>query len=440
MNYRKKANITLASVFVFFLGAALLKYYNPDSFGISLILFVSEAALVGGIADWFAVTAIFRKPLGWGYHTALIPRNREKVIEAVASMVQKELLSMDKIRKKIEVIPFIPTLLKYVEKQGGSNFLTDKLTTYIRSYVEKQNKEQLAHKLAGLLRDYAKTWNLSSRVQGISGWALESGYVDQGVDLLAEELWDKASEGETHKLIVRYLEDIKQEKVANGGAIIRTLLGFIEMSDGLNLDEAAEALQIELLLTLRKLKDPKHPLRISLRDTLVDKMAELERDVEFKAQVEQWKEDVLAEALFERFLESVIQAIFPVPASLTDSTACEPNALHRALHPYIDRYWVSVQENSVLQKMINAFITETVCRVIKNEHHLIGIMVRETLGAYTDQDLNQFIEDKAGNDLQWIRINGSMIGGVVGLILFLFLNFVYDPILSNFMPHIFTAE
>lgn len=437
MNYHKKANITLAAVFLFFLGAWVLKYYNPDSFGISLILFVSEAALVGGIADWFAVTAIFRKPLGWGYHTALIPRNREKVIEAIASMVEKELLSMDKIRKKIEAIPFIPTLLKYVDKQGGSNFLTEKLTTYIRGYVEKQNKEQLAHQLAGFLRDYAKTWSLSSRVQGLGGWAVESGYVDQGIDSLAEKLWDKASEGETHKLIVRYLEDIKEEKVASGGAIFRTLLGFIEMSDGLNLDEAAEALQVELLLTLRKLKDPKHPLRISLKDTLVDKMAELEQDVEFKAQLEQWKEDVLAEAILERFLESVLEVVFVVPASLSDSTACEPNALHRALHPYIDRYWVSVQENSVLQKMINAFITDTVSRVIKNEHHLIGNMVRETLSAYTDQDLNQFIEEKAGNDLQWIRINGSMIGGVVGLILFIFLNLVYEPILSNFMPHIF---
>lgn len=436
MNYHRKANITLASVFSFFLGAAVLNYNNPDSFGMSLVLFVSEAALVGGIADWFAVTAIFRKPLGWGYHTALIPRNREKVIEAVASMVQKELLNMDTIRKKIEGIPFITTLLKTVEKQGGSYFLTEKLTSYIQSYVKKQNTEQLAHKLAELLRDYAKTWSLSSKVQGLSGWALESGYVDQGLDSLAEELWDKASEGRTHQLIVRYLEDIKEEKVANGGALFKTMLGFIEMSDGLNLDEAAEALQVELLLTLRKLKDPKHPLRISLKDTLVEKMAELERDPEFKAQLEQWKENVLAEALFERFLESVIQVLFAVPTSLARSTPPQPNGLHRALYPYIDQYWVSIQENSLLQNMINVFITDTVCRVIKNEHHLIGNMVRETLASYTDQDLNQFVEDKAGNDLQWIRINGSMIGGVVGLILFLFLNFVYAPILTQLILYI----
>ncbi|HBW38878.1 DUF445 domain-containing protein [Desulfosporosinus sp. BICA1-9] len=424
MNYHKKANITLAAVFLFFVGAAVLEYYYPNSFGVSLIFFVSEAALVGGIADWFAVTAIFRKPLGWGYHTALISRNREKVIEAVASMVQKELLSMEMIRKKIEGIPFIETLLKYVEKEGGSNYLTEKLTFYIRSYVEKQNTKHLAHKLAEFLREYAKTWNLASKIQDINEWALDQGYVDRGIDRLTEGLWDKASEGETRQVIIRYLEGIKEEKVVNGGAIFRTMLGFIEMSDGLNLEEAAEALQIELLLTLRNLKDPKHPLRISLKDTFVDKIAELERDIEFKTQIEQWKEDVLAGALLERFLESVIKAIFE---------ASEPSALHRALHPFINQHWVNVQENVALQKTINAFIADTLCRVIKNEHDLIGNIVRETLATYTDQDLNQFIEDKAGNDLQWIRINGSMIGGVVGLILFLFLKFIYDPILSDLM-------
>jgi len=122
-NYHRRANITLAAVFLFFLGAAVLEHFNPGHFGIRLMFFVSEAALVGGIADWFAVTAIFKKPLGWGYHTALIPRNREKVIEAVASIVQTELLNMTLIRKKIEGIPFIEGLLLSVEKVGGSIYL-----------------------------------------------------------------------------------------------------------------------------------------------------------------------------------------------------------------------------------------------------------------------------------------------------------------------------
>lgn len=425
MNYHRKANITLTAVFLFFLGAAVLKHFYPSNFEIRLMFFVLEAALVGGIADWFAVTAIFSKPLGWGYHTALIPRNREKVIEAVASIVQTELLNMNLIRKKIEGISFIEGLLLSVEKLGGSVYLTDRILDYLRRYAEKQAPAQLAEKLAVLIRDTAKTWNLTPTVQGISGWVLKHGYIDQGLDRLAEGLWDKAADGETQKTILRYLEKLKEEKLDNGGSIFRTLMGFVEMSDGLNLDEAADALQVELLLSLRKLRDPLDPLRIELKNILLKRVAQLESDTRFSIQIEQWKEDILSDVLLSKLLESVLGEALKVASS--PSTPSDPNALYRTIHPFVEKYWVSVQHNLDLQEKINLFLADTLCQVIQNEHDLIGGMVRETLAAYTDQDLNRFVEEKAGNDLQWIRINGSMIGGIVGLLLFLFLEFIYAP-------------
>jgi len=434
MNYHRKANIILAAVFLFFLGAAVLQYFNPGHFGIRLLFFVSEAALVGGIADWFAVTAIFKKPLGWGYHTAIIPRNREKVIEAVATIVQTELLNVNIIRKKIERIPLIEGLLLIVEKVGGAGYLTDTILTYLRRYAEKQEAAHLAAKLAEFIRHTAKTWKLAPKVHDISGWALNHGYIDQGLDRLAEGLWDKAADGETRNIILRYLEEIKEEKISNGGSIFRTMMGFVEMSDGLNLDEAADALQVELLLTLRKFRDPLDPLRISLKEILLKRVVELESDTRFSAQVEQWKEDLLNDALFSRFLESVLGEALEVATS--PSTPSDPNVMYRTIYPLIEKYWHSVQNNSELKGRINSFLVDTLCQVIQNEHDLIGGMVRETLAAYTDQDLNRFVEEKAGNDLQWIRINGSMIGGVVGLLLFLFLEYVYDPILPTLMDYI----
>lgn len=428
MNYHKKANLILAVVFILFIGAAVMEHYNPFNYGIRLVYFVLEAALVGGIADWFAVTAIFKKPLGWGFHTALIPRNREKVIEAVASMVQSELLRMDLIRHKIEAIPFIESLVNYVKKEGGSVYLTNKLASYLQRYLDNQSPNQLAKKLSDYLRDNAATWNLAPKIQAASEWALNRGYIDQGLDQLAEGLWDKAAQGGTRQAIVGYLEEIKQEKVSNGGAIFRTLIGFVEMSDGLNLDEAADALQVELLLTLRKLKDPHNPLRLTLKDHLMAKIEGLAQDPKFEVEIQRWKDDLLTEPLLESFLENAIEAV--IKAATAPSMTLESNALHRILHFYLEKYWLDFQENKALRERANSFIVDMLCRVIKNEHDMIGNMVRETLAAYSDQDLNQFVQDKAGNDLQWIRINGSMIGSIVGLILFLFLEFVYNPLIT----------
>lgn len=421
MNYRKKANITLAVVFAFFLVVALWEHFTTQSFALRLLKFVSEAALVGGIADWFAVTAIFKKPLGWGFHTALIPRNREKVIEAVATMVQKELLRVDVIRKKIEGIPFTDVFLNFVEKQGGAGYLADKLTGYVRWYAEKQDPDELAKKLAEFIRLKAKAQELTPRMQAVGEWAIKHGYFDRGLDSLAEGLWDKISEGETRQVILRYLEGIKEEKVSNGGSIMRTLLGFVEMSDGLNLDDAADAMQVELLLTVHNLQDRQHPLRVSLKESLFNSIAGLALESGFETQIEQFKNDVLDSSLLERTLESAIQTVLNVAAS--PSTPLQPSTLYEILYSNVEKFWVNVRKSTVLREMINTWIVDILCRVIQNEHNLIGNMVRETLTAYTDQDLNQFVEEKAGNDLQWIRINGSMIGGAVGLILFLVLEF-----------------
>ena len=425
MNYYKKANITLAAVFIFFAGAAILEHFYAHLLAIRLIYFVAEAALVGGIADWFAVTAIFKKPLGWGYHTALIPRNREKLIEAVAAIVQTELLHMELIRQKIAGISFAAIFFQYVRNAGGAEYLTDQAFLRIRRLAERQDPAQLAEKLAKLIRRNAMDWPLAPKVRVISEWALQNGYIDQALDCLAEGLLDKASEEDTRQIFVKYFEDIKEEKVINGGAIFRTLMGFAEKSDALNLDEAADALQVELLLTLRELKKPNHPLRVTMKDMLLHKITELEQDPLAAAQIEKWKNDGLQDDLVERILENVLRVGLALTASAPDSA--EQKASVKMIRSLVSEFWDGILANQALQERINLAIGDILCRVIQKEHNLIGNMVKETMAAYTDQDLNRFIEQKAGNDLQWIRINGSMIGGLVGLFLFLFLEFIYNP-------------
>ena len=99
-----KADKTLLIVFILFLGIMYLHLCYPHSLAVDGLLFASEAALVGGIADWFAVTALFRKPLGFPYHTAILPRRREAFIEASVTLVQQEFFSRRKIFHHLEKI------------------------------------------------------------------------------------------------------------------------------------------------------------------------------------------------------------------------------------------------------------------------------------------------------------------------------------------------
>ncbi|AFM43305.1 putative membrane protein [Desulfosporosinus acidiphilus SJ4] len=426
MNYRKKANITLSIVFIGFLGSVLLKHRYPDIVELQLLNFMLEAALVGGIADWFAVTAIFKKPLGWGYHTELIPRNRVKLIEAVAGMVQTELLHMDLIRRKISGIDFLDGLIQFVERRGGAAYLADKTTLLIQGLAGKQDPGALAEKLAELLQKNAEKWTLAPWAEKLSRWALTKGYLDQGLDRLTELLWEKASEAETRLVILNYLETIKAEKLGNGGSIFRTLLGFVEMSDGLNMEEAADALHIELLLTLRKFNDPADPLRLTLKKSLVKNLDSLMIDPNFRDQLELWKKELLHEEFLKELLTKVLRITL-------DTASTDSETLNNLVGPYVRQGWHDLLNNKPLQVQLNTLVIDIVCQAIQNEHHEIGTIVRETLTSYSNEDLNRFVEEKAGNDLQWIRINGSMIGGAVGMFLFLFLDYVYDPYIGPFI-------
>ena len=96
-----KANIALLVSFLFFLVSLYLHLQVYESFWVDGIMTVSEAALIGGVADWFAVTALFRRPLGFPYHTAILPRRRNQLIQAIVVMVQKEFFSFTISKKSI---------------------------------------------------------------------------------------------------------------------------------------------------------------------------------------------------------------------------------------------------------------------------------------------------------------------------------------------------
>lgn len=107
---------------------------------------------MGGIADWFAVTALFRKPLGWPFHTEIIPRNREKMIEGVVSIVEKELLSPRLLRSKITGFSLASWLIKKCDEKGGSQYLTEKAIVFLKDQAQKTNPQAFALKIEKALR------------------------------------------------------------------------------------------------------------------------------------------------------------------------------------------------------------------------------------------------------------------------------------------------
>ena len=111
-----KADKTLLAAFVIFVFALALHLDRPQNLVAGGFLFCAEAALVGGIADWFAVTALFKKPLGFPYHTAILPRRRPQFVKACVTMVQREFFSRRKIFYHLEKFHMLPLLLAWLRE------------------------------------------------------------------------------------------------------------------------------------------------------------------------------------------------------------------------------------------------------------------------------------------------------------------------------------
>lgn len=430
MNYRRRANAVLGTVFVIFILAAGLKHYGPMHQGISFFYFVSEAALVGGIADWFAVTALFRKPLGWPYHTALIPRNRDKMIEGITGMVQDELLSETLLRKKIEGLNLTQGLIRFIEKSGGADLLAEKLGAYLIRSFEKLSQEDAAKNIAlkgeQWLKEKVIDTGISKRALAGARTLLDKEEFEHWLDDRIDQLLELAAQPKIKDKLLQSLGLIQQEQAAGGGMLQRTLLGLFQVTDGINLDEAAESLQVELILHLRELQQPNHPLRGRLKAVLREKLYSLEKDPDALNTLELWKNSYVAEANLEALLQPILSQALE---SLGKGKLPSGESLTDVLKPILDSWWSRVKEDTELHTLMDELSRKLLIQILQTEHTVIGQIVRETLEGLNDEEMNQFIEDKAGNDLQWIRINGSLVGGVVGAILFVLLNYGYTPLL-----------
>lgn len=426
MNYRRRANAVLSIVFLLFILVSWAKHFWPNHFLLRLCQFVLEASLVGGLADWFAVTALFRKPLGWPYHTALIPRNRIKLIDGIRAMVETELLSESMIYQKIKELRFSEKIIKGVDERGGAGFLAEKLVTFLSSLKGRVPADKLAEKLTFLIQTQVLELGLAGRILEYFRTLLKKQEFDQWLDERLEDLLVYASGSKVHYQILSYLENLKEQQLASGGFLQRTLFGVFQASDGVNFEAAADSVQTHLILTLRSLKSPENPLRIRLKTQLEERIIDWKKDSVTEGKIEEGLNQFLKELPLEEDLKNGIERVL---TNWQDRKSVQSESLRHSVEPFAARFWSGAKEDQKLKETIDEFFRDTLLRLVQKEHRLIGDIVQETLEGLSDDELNQFIEDKAGNDLQWIRINGSIVGGILGLILFMLLNFGYQPLM-----------
>jgi len=421
-----KADKTLFFALLVFFFALALHLNYPDKMLADGFLFCAEAALVGGIADWFAVTAIFRKPLGFPYHTAILPRRRQSFIEASVTMVQKEFFSKRKVFRHLERLHLLPMLLGWLAEPETENRLVLQLVHYARDFLLQQDARVQAKVIANRFRGTLESLEPEPFFSLWGGWLRQTGKDKEFLCRVALYLRARAATEETCRALADMFEHYGEEKVQDN-SLGAFLMGLAKAVDLVNYEEAAKLVQQQILVMLDDLATKDSELQQEMLALFYAKAAELNQEPSFHQLVHELKDRLvkdlpIEEAVFRtlahlhhHFAEDKARHVDP----LTEHMPALRTRLEEILRGEYRRMLQLVESDEGLRRSVGHFLYDLIARTALHAQTLVGVIVTQVLSRLTDEQLNHLVYDKVEPDLLWIRMNGSIVGAGIGLVLFL---------------------
>ena len=442
MAMRKKANRSLFLLAFLFVCAAFCLYAFQGQWWTRMLLYTAEAGLVGALADLFAVTVLFRHPFGWRWipHTAIIPKNRDKLIEGVANMVEQQLLSKDLLKERVKQISLVEIAIAWIDRRPGG-MLAEQGWKLVSGLLAKLDIQGLSIKLDEQARKSLGKVNLSPYAGKALKWVMDKGNFQSWLGLMVEFAAARAANEQT-KLVIREMLGKEKEKFVNQGSIFskwlkKMAVEIAESTNSLNLDEAAEVLYEDLQTLINDLRNPEHELRVLLQDMMYQLADNLQHREDVTAAVNEWRDEMLEKISLlpsiEALLGNLRQLLIKEPGmqlAVQEKHSINQADIKRLINPIIASYWEWFKANEETKGWLEQYAQQFVHKMIDTEHAIIGIIVRRTLDSFTEQKLVQFIESKVETDLQRIRLNGAYIGAALGAAFYLLLYGVYEPLLS----------
>jgi uncharacterized membrane-anchored protein YjiN (DUF445 family) len=371
-----------------------------------------EAALVGGLADWFAVTALFRHPLGIPIpHTAIIPHRREKIIESIVSMVQNEWLSPDVIGARLTRITPSALLLDWLEDPGHVARLGSPVRDLLRALARTLGEGEVRDFVERTIRHQLDELPSDRTIARLLARAVKSESAGAAVQSVALSLANLADRQATAEELQWWLQR-SAEKLREGGKRVVPFFLRRPVVQRKIVDAACAYASSELRLAAR---DPQHPLRHAALASLSRFATRLaDGDAEASLQVAR-----VRRALVESMeLRPLIGEVLARLREQLDRELADP---HGALSVFLDRQMrdgiVQLLSDPHRRETLDAWVRSTAITLLERHHDQIGLTVRENLEALETGKLVQMIEDRVGSDLQFVRLNGAVVGGLIGLLL-----------------------
>ena len=371
------------------------------------ILAVAEAGIVGGLADWFAVTALFRRPLGLPIpHTALIPANWELMARRVGTMVGDRVLTREYVAREIDALDVAGLLARGALRlsPGEIAAITRTVARWLADELPAVSGGETVGRLLALIRG----WPLAPALARALEVAREQGW-DQRVITAAAEAVSAALERPMFRAAVTdVIDDLLTRYWARVGLYPRLLLSFADLFGMLDRERMVAALHAGLGEVAR---DPGHPLRRQIDEALADLPRRLRKDGALAARVEALKEELLEGELVASVVEEALAGL--ERALRADLGAVESHVVAWVVER-LDERRRRLAEDAALRAALGSWAKARAIEAVDRYHGRMAAFIENGVRALGPEGAVRLIEEHAGDDLQYIRVNGTVVGGLAG--------------------------
>ncbi|MES2356741.1 MAG: DUF445 domain-containing protein [Gemmatimonadota bacterium] len=390
--------LLLASGIVFVIALIMERHYGWIWLG--YVRAAAEASVVGGVADWFAVTALFRHPLGIPIpHTAIVPARKDRIGRALGNFVQQNFLDREVVARKLAALRLGDRTAQWLSEPANARTVTRATAHALTSAANVLRDEDVQSFLERTAGDRLR----SVQVAPLLGRALRLLTADgRHQELLDEALRLAARATEANDTLIR--EKVQEQTPWWIPTIVdRRISDRVVSGIGRTLAEVSA--------------DPDHPLRLKFDHAVRNFIERLQSSPETIARAEALKEELLADAATREFIGTVwsdVKRKLRDYALLTEDAEFSGGKLEGAIASLAH----NALEDPVLSEKLNNWIDQAVLAAVDVSRAEIAQLISGTVSAWDPQETSRRIELQIGRDLQFVRINGTIVGGMVGLLLY----------------------
>jgi uncharacterized membrane-anchored protein YjiN (DUF445 family) len=396
---KMRATLLLAAAAVVFVVARWLEI-RFGSVWLGALRATAEASMVGGLADWFAVTALFRHPMGIPIpHTAIVARRKDRVGRALGNFVARNFLSRGVIEVRMRSLRVAERLATWLSEPANARTIAGQTMRAVSSGVQAVRDADI---------EPVVERNVASRLRAVR------------IAPIAARLMEVLTEGDRHQALLDDFIRATSRAVQDNRELIRER---IEKESPWWIPEAVDDKIYRKVLgsierTLVEVaQNPEHPIRHRFDRAVHDFMDRLDHSPEMAARIERWKEELLATDSVRRFSASVwSDSKAAIIRYATEEHAVrEGGAAEQAITAFASHL---LQEPALLEK-VNEAILDVAILIVERYQGEVGEFIANTVAGWDPDVTAGRIELAIGRDLQFIRINGTIVGGLAGLALYL---------------------